>query len=377
MEKINFNKDKYVNLTNINWSEHVSNATIKFIVLTGKRKGQEIIIKHIVQGNMELYDSLVKDDIIIASDYTKRYLREGIQRQVQAKVNKRLSNRVRGINIYNELAELDVKDKRRDNYSEHEVDGKVIDEEIRIVNRVESLSSIEFSPNGHDCLYDYNNQDGIPRDERYVYRKTWAHNSVSEECCDIKISFTLNHRNHGNNQEFYLPDVEVSAHYQEYFDWEKKLIDAEIDLIEASCKDNGQLNFNSYRLQNSSRKVGLNTFMVYVRQTTKENIYKHKRDTSWQGNLDTQMDVLGARFPNEKVSLVHCYRRNLTHNYYSYWGRADKECIRILFEDESYILYNKELAQRDGKLEVMGVYDSQHEFIKEGVAIEKLIIQNQ
>ena len=38
MEKINFNKDKYVNLTNINWSEHVSNATIKFIVLTGKRK---------------------------------------------------------------------------------------------------------------------------------------------------------------------------------------------------------------------------------------------------------------------------------------------------------------------------------------------------
>ncbi len=145
MKKINFNTDKYVNLTNINWSEHVSNATIKFIVLTGKRKGQEIIIKHIVQGNMELYDSLVKDDIIIASDYTKKQLREGIQRVVQDKVNRRLSNRVRGIRIYNELAELNVKDKRRDNYSEHVVDGKVNDEEIKIVNRVESLSSINFN----------------------------------------------------------------------------------------------------------------------------------------------------------------------------------------------------------------------------------------
>lgn len=376
MKKIDFNKDKYNNLTNINWTEHVDYATIKFIVLTGNRKGQEIIIKHKVEGNMELYDSLVKDEIIIASDYTKRYLREGIQRQVQGKINKRLFNRVRGIEIYNMLAELDVKDKRRDSYLGHEVDGKVDDSEIRFINRVESLSSIEFSPNGHDCLYDYAGTD-VPREERYVYKKTWAHNSVSKECCDIKISFTLNHRNHGNNQEFYLPDVEVAAHYQEYFHWEKKLIGAEIDLIEASCKDNGQLTFNSYRLQNSSRKVGLNTFMVYVRQTTKENIFKCKRDTSQQSNLDTQMDVLGARFPNQKVSLVNCYRRNLTHNYYSYWGRADKECIRILFEDESYVLYNKELAQRDGKLEVMGVYDSQHKYLKEDTAVNKLINQNQ
>ena len=53
------------------------------------------------------------------------------------------------------------------------------------------------------------------------------------------------------------------------------------------------------------------------------------------------------------------------------------ECIRVLFEDESYILYNKGEAQKDGKLEVVGVYDSQHKFLKEGVAIEKLIIQNQ
>jgi hypothetical protein len=53
------------------------------------------------------------------------------------------------------------------------------------------------------------------------------------------------------------------------------------------------------------------------------------------------------------------------------------ECIRVFFEDESYILYNKDLAQREGKLEVLGVYDSQHKTMKEGVAIEKLIIQNQ
>ena len=376
MKKINFNTDKYVNLTNINWSEHVSNATIKFIVLTGKRKGQEIIIKHIVQGNMELYDSLVKDDIIIASDYTKKQLRESIQRVVQGKVNRRLSNRVRGIRIYNELAELNVKDKRRDNYSEHVVDGKVNDEEIKIVNRVESLSSINFNSIHHDCLYDYAGASA-PREERYIYKKTWAPNSISKECCSMEISFSLNHRNHGNNQEFYLPDVEVSAHYQEYFDWEKKLIGTEIDLIEASCKDNGQLTFNSYRLQNSSRKVSLNMFMVYVRQTTKENIFKCKRDTSQQSNLNTQMDVLGARFPNEKVSLVHCYRRDLTHNYYSYWGRADKECIRVFFKDESYVLYNKELAQKDGKLEVLGVYDSQHKYLKEDAAINKLINQNQ
>tara|TARA_B100000768_G_scaffold142954_1_gene134981 strand:+ start:1158 stop:2285 length:1128 start_codon:yes stop_codon:yes gene_type:complete len=374
MKKIDFNKDKYNNLTNINWTEHVDYATIKFVVLTGKRKGQEIIIKHRVEGNMELYDSLVKDDIIIATDYTKRYLREGVQRQVQAKVNKHLFNYNRGINIYNELAELDVKDKRRDNYTEHVVDGKVSDEEIKIVNRVESLSSIEFHPNGHDCLYDYKRDD--PSGEKYIYKKTWAHNSVTEECCDIYISFCINHINHGNNQEFYLPDVEVTAKYKEYFHWEKRIKDAEIDLICASSKDNSQLTFNSYRLQNSSRKVSLNMFMVYVRETTKENIFRCKDDTSRQSNLDTQMDVLVERFPNEKVSLEHCYKRNLTHNYHSYWGRTDKECIRVLFKDESYILYNKELAQKDGKLEVVGVYDSQHEFVKEGVAIEKLIIQN-
>ena len=118
-------------------------------------------------------------------------------------------------------------------------------------------------------------------------------------------------------------------------------------------------------------------FMVYIRQTTKENIFKHKRDASWQSNLDTQMDVLGARFPNEKVSLAHCYKRNLTHNYYSFWSRTDMECIRVLFEDESYILYNKDLAQREGKLEVLGVYDSKHKFLKEDAAINKLINQNQ
>lgn len=380
MEKINFNTDKYNNLTNINWSEHIQLAKIKFTLKTGKRKGQEIIIKHKVEGNMELYDSLVKDEIIIASDYTKKNIREGIQRQVQAKVDIRLHNRVRGINIYNELAELDVKDKRRDNYSEYWVDGKVDDNEIKIVNRVESLSSIDFNPTFHDCLYDYNSDTTgrySKREDRYIYKKTWAHDSVTKECCSIEISFDINHINHGNNQEFYLPDVQVTALYKEYYNWEKKLTDAEIDLIDASCKDNSQLTFNNYRLQDSSRKVSLNMFMVYIRQTTKENIFKQKRDASWQSNLDTQMDVLGARFPNEKVSLVNCYKRNLTHNYYSYWGRADKECIRILFEDESYILYNKELAQKDGKLEVMGVYDSEHKTMKEAVAIEKLIIQNQ
>lgn len=376
MEKINFNTDKYFNLYNINWSEHIESANIKFTLKTGKRKGQEIIIKHKVEGNMELYDSLVKDEIIIASDYTKRQIREGIQRQVSSKVSRRLSNRVRGVDIYNELAELDVKDKRRDHYSEHVLDGKVDDKEIKIVNRVESLNSVQFSDNGFDCLYDYANGD-VPREERYIYRKTWAHDSVTKECCDITINFCINHINHGNNQEFYMPDVEVKAKYKEYFNWEGKLRDAEIDLIEASCKDNSQLTFNSYRLQDSSRKVSLNMFMVYIREKTKENIFKQKRDASWQSKLDTQMDVLGARYPSEKVSLANCYRRNLTHNYYSFWSRTDMECIRVLFKDESYILYNKDAAQKDGKLEVLGVYDSQHKFLKEGVAIEKLIIQNQ
>lgn len=376
MKKINFDTDKYNNLTNINWTEHVDYATIKFNILTGNRQGTQIIIKHRVEGNMELYDSLVKDDVIIASDYTKKRLRESIQKKVQDKVNRRLSNRVRGIQIYNELAELNVKDKRRDSYSEHVVDGKVNDEEIKIVNKVERLSSINFNSIYNDCLYDYAGASA-PREERYIYKKTWAPNSISKECCSMEISFNINHINHGNNREFYVPDVKVTAKYKEYFDWEKKLIDAEIDLISASCDDRSQLTFNSYRLQNSSRKVSLNMFMVYVRQTTKENIFKNKRDISQQSNLDTQMDVLGARFPNEKVSLVHCYRRDLTHNYYGYWGRADKECIRVFFKDESYVLYNKELAQKDGKLEVLGVYDSQHKYLKEDVAINKLINQNQ
>tara|TARA_R110000803_G_scaffold72729_2_gene136436 strand:- start:16005 stop:17132 length:1128 start_codon:yes stop_codon:yes gene_type:complete len=375
MKKIDFNTDKYNNLYNINWSEHIESAKIKFTLKTGKRKGQEIIIKHKVEGNMELYDSLVKDEIIIASDYTKRQIREGIQRQVSSKVSRRLSNRVRGLDIYNELAELHVKDKRRDYYSEHVLDGVVDDKEIKLVNRVESLSSVQFSDNGFNCLYDYANGDVQFRE--FIYRKTWAHDSVTKECCDITINFCINHINHGDNQEFYLPDVEVKAKYKEYFNWEGKLRDAEIDLIEASCKDNSQLTFNSYRLQNSSRKVSLNMFMVYVRQTTKENIFKQKRDASWQSNLDTQMDVLGARYPSEKITLEHCYRRNLTHNYYSFWGRTDMECISVVFEDESYILYNKGLAQKDGKLEVLGVYDSQHKTMKEAVAIEKLIIQNQ
>ncbi len=380
MKKIDFNTDKYINLYNINWSEHIQLAKIKFTLKTGKRKGQEIIIKHKVEGNMELYDSLVKDEIIIASDYTKKTIRAGIQRQVQAKVDKHLFNRERGIRIYNELAELEVKDKRKDHYSEYMLDGVVDDNEIKIVNRVESLNSVQFSENGFDCLYDYNSDTTgrySKREDRYIYRKTWAHDSVTKECCDITINFCINHINHGNNQEFYLPDVEVKAPYKEYYNWESKLRDAEIDLIEASCKDNSQLTFNSYRLQDSSRKVSLNMFMVYIREKTKENIFKQKRDASWQRNLDTQMDVLGARYPSEKVSLANCYRRNLTHNYYSFWGRTDMECIRVLFKDESYILYNKGLAQKDGKLEVMGVYDSQHKTIKEAVAIEKLIIQNQ
>jgi len=323
---------------------------------------------------------LVKDEIIIASDYTKKTLRAGIQRQVQAKVDKHLFNRERGIRIYNELAELEVKDKRRDHYSEYMLDGVVDAAEIKFVNRVETLNSVQFSDNGFDCLYDYNSDTTgrySKREDRYIYKKTWAHDSVTKECCDITINFCINHINHGNNQEFYLPDVEVKAPYKEYYNWEKKLIDAEIDLIEVSDKDNSKLTFNSYRLQDSSRKVSLNMFMVYIRQKTKENIFKQKRDTSWQSNLDTQMDVLGARFPNEKVSLAHCYKRNLTHNYYSFWSRTDMECIRVLFEDESYILYNKDLAQREGKLEVLGVYDSNHKFLKEDAAINKLINQNQ
>jgi hypothetical protein len=380
MKKIDFNTRKYSQLKNINWSEHIQLIKIKFTLKTGKRKGQEIIIKHKVEGNMELYDSLVKDEIIIASDYTKKTLRAGIQRQVQAKVDKHLFNRERGIRIYNELAELEVKDKRRDHYSEYMLDGVVDAAEIKFVNRVESLNSVQFSDNGFDCLYDYNSDTTgrySKREDRYIYKKTWAHDSVTKECCDITINFCINHINHGNNQEFYLPDVQVKAPYKEYYNWEKKLIDAEIDLIEVSDKDNSKLTFNSYRLQDSSRKVSLNMFMVYIRQTTKENIFKQKRDASWQSNLDTQMDVLGARFPNEKVSLAHCYKRNLTHNYYSFWSRTDMECIRVLFEDESYILYNKDLAQREGKLEVLGVYDSNHKFLKEDAAINKLINQNQ
>jgi hypothetical protein len=380
MEKIFLNRSKYSQLKNINWSEHIQLAKIKFTLKTGKRKGQEIIIKHWAKGNMELYDSLVKDEIIIASDYTKKTIRAGIQRQVQAQVDKHLFNRERGIQIYNELAELEVKDKRKDHYSEYMLDGVVDDNEIKIVNRVENLNSVQFSDNGFGCLYDYNSDTTgrySKKEDRYIYKKTWAHDSVTKECCDMTIDFCINHINHGNNQEFYLPDVQVKALYKEYYNWEGKLRDAEIDLIEVSDKDKSKLTFNSYRLQDSSRRVSLNMFMVYIRQTTKENIFKHKRDASWQSNLDTQMDVLGARFPNEKVSLANCYRRNLTHNYYSFWRRTDMECIQVLFEDESYILYNKDKAQKDGKLEVLGVYDSQHKTMKEGVAIEKLIIQNQ
>ena len=145
MEKINFNTSKYSQLKNINWSEHIQLVKIKFTLKTGKRKGQEIIIKHKVEGNMELYDSLVKDEIIIASDYTKKTLRAGIQRQVQAKVDKHLFNRERGIRIYNELAELEVKDKRRDHYSEYMLDGVVDAAEIKFVNRVETLNLLNFS----------------------------------------------------------------------------------------------------------------------------------------------------------------------------------------------------------------------------------------
>ena len=365
--------EDYSYLTDIEWSGKVNTMVVSFNLLTGDRIGQRIDIP-VRFDNGNVWDALTQNKLLIESEELKEKVIQKTNSVVRDKIKRRLTNYKKGVDIYNALTKLVVKDKRKNGYTDGRYDGKVLHTEISKTQYEDYLSECEFSFR-LDCEYDYNWNDG---ESRYIYKNSYAHESVTTEFCNIEIKFGIQSQDLETKKFYKTPHFTLDLLYTN-----KKNEQDKIDLISNSCFDsvwrNGKrqqkMTFQSYRVCENSRYVNLNTFMIYVRETSQINKDAFKDELERMTNKEkVQQDIID-KYPDSNVYVETFLKRDVTHNYYSYWGRYGLECICVEFKDKSYILYSVSDATR-GEEEIVGVYDSEYKKPKAEELIESLTNRN-
>lgn len=374
--------EDYSYLNDIEWSGKVRNMVVSFYLLTGNRIGQRIDIPvRLKHDNGNIWDALIQNKLLVENEELKEKVIKKTNSVVRDRIQRRVTNYIKGVDIYNALTKLVVKDKRKNGYSDGRYDGKVLHTEISKTQYEGYLSEGEHGSYDFsfrlDCEYDYN-WDNDNGESRYIYKNSYAHESVTTEFCNIEIKFEIQSYDLETNMYYKIPHFTLDLLYTN-----KKNQQGKIDLISNSCFDsvwkNGKrqqkMTFQSYRVCENSRYVNLNTFMIYVRETSQTNKDTFKRELERKTKKEkVQQDIID-KYPDANVFVESFYKSKVTHNYYSYWGRYGMDCICVEFKDKSYILYSVSDAT-NGEEKIVGVYDSQYKKPKLEELIESLTNRN-
>jgi len=141
-----------------------------------------------------IMDMLIDNKVIKSTDKAKESVKEAVQSVVSGYVNRKLERYQKSVRIYNELVDLDVKDKRT--YSCGSVyEGKIAPSEINSedVDREEKLAYHKVSYDKTlvakiPCPYDYN-WNGVQGSSQYIYKADEC--IVVDGACDLELHLFL------------------------------------------------------------------------------------------------------------------------------------------------------------------------------------------
>jgi len=359
--------------TTKDWTDKIISAEITFHI----KKGDiyQTIKTEVEPQGKGLYETLVEKKIISPDleEAPKNFnLRDNINGWINSKVNKKIKEALgeyeKGVKIYNQLADLVVKDKRTSVYYPELNNGAVKREEIRLYNRTKNIGNEEFEFALGDGHY-------------YSTELKFAHPDITTEGCTCFIKFMLEANNEpwGDRdkdediQRWDLPDFELEFKCvtDNRIDGVETIKEQLVDLI--YIEDRGK--FNSYFIQDDSRKVSLNTFIAMARHHNRNIREKMERNIIHKANASEVIAKLKEMYPGLPIHKKEINKTYVNKNYYSFWsGSRYVESLSVTFPDESILYYSYPDACKNKALELMGVNDVS--VMTPEQSIKKIINQN-
>lgn len=357
----------YDHLKEIEWWRHVSNIGV---TLHDKKLQRTTKFFLKVDKDETLFGVLVAEKVIKNTAEIKDKINELIQNNISAYVQSQVDKYEKGVRIYNELVDLDVKDKRT--YSCGEAyEGKVKKDEIDFEFDYEyklAYHEQDFKIR-MNCPYSY---DWSNKQTEYIYKE--------DECIvlggafDMELAFELSH---DITTEGKTPIVvKVPNPKLSYKLKQQDNTMTEVCLINACTMSHKWMSklqkrkytfkFQSYHVSKESREVGLNTFIVYCREQSQLNRDRFIQEVKESMNQEEMLKQLRDAWGEENVSCTTSYRSDVNFNYNDYWGRYSTKSVKIMLKDKSYLLYSFDSMIKHKELDMLGLYDSTYE--KESVA---------
>ena len=349
----------YRYMENISWEKKVSYAEVTFTVSTGAI--EQTIKANVGTNGMGLYEALVDQRIIVESDHVRKEINSMVKRNVDKYCERKIEVYKSGVRIHNELADLVVKDKRTSVWEPEKNNGAVKPEEFVVTDRVSNLSNEEFSGR-------------LSGDAYPSYIVAWAHPSITKEPCKCSINFWMKDKDDVTDIPYSLPEFTLelkSVTSPVTYDGLMRREEYLIDLIYSD--DRGM--YHSYTIQETGRRVKLNTFIAMVRQNNREKEALISKSLVENINYREMLAKLQEMYPGLPISKKEVYQTSFNRDFHGYWGRRRYlKCIVVEFPDTSQLFYNEEKACEEKELVVSGMHDVS--LMTPEQAVEKLINQN-
>ena len=358
--------------TTKDWTDKIISAEITFHI----KKGDiyQTIKTEVTPQGKGLYETLVEKKIISPDmeGAPKNFnLRDNINNWINIKVNTEIKEAIggyeKGVKIYNQLVDLVVKDKRTSVYHPELNNGAVKREEISLYNRRKNIGNEEFE---------------FSLGEGYYYSKElkFAHPNITTEACTCCIKFMIESDNEPwgalispEVQRWDLPwfELELKCVTDNRIDGVETIKEHKIDLID--IEERGK--FNSYFIQDDSRRVSLNTFIAMTRQRNRNIHEKIEKNIIYKANASEVTAKLKEMYPGLPIHKTEINKTYVNKNYYSFWsGSRYVDSLSVTFPDESILYYSYPDACKNKALELMGVNDVS--VMTPEQSIKKIINQN-
>jgi len=349
----------YSYMEKISWEKKVSYAEVTFTVTTGAI--QQTIKANVDTNGKGLYEALVDQRIIAESDHVREEINGMVKRNVDKYCERKIRVYKSGVRIHNELLDLVVKDKRTTVWEPEKNNGAVRPEEFVVTDRVSNLSNEEFSGRLSD--------DSYP-----AYITAWAHPSITKEPCKCSIKFWMKDRDDVTDMPYSLPEFTLGLKSLVSREDSEGLLRRKEHIIDLIYSDDRGM-YHSYMIQDTGRRVKLNTFIAMVRQYNREKEYLISKSLVENINYREMLAKLQEMYPGLPISKKEVYRTSFNRNFHDNWGRRRYlKCIVVEFPDSSKLFYNEEKACEKKELLVSGIFDASATTPEQ--AVEKLINQN-
>ena len=360
--------------TTKDWTDKIVSAEITFHIKKGNI--DQTIKTNVKPQGKGLYEALIENNILTPEvegapeDFN---LRDIINNQINMEVNsvceRHIDRHDKGVKIYNQLVDLVVKDKRTSVYYPELNNGAVKREEIRLYNRTKNIGNEEFE---FDIEGGFWSRRG---------KRKYAHPDITTEVCSCSINFMIEANNEpwGDRdkdediQRWDLPDFELELRCvtDNRIDGVETVKEQLVDLLYA--EDKGK--FNSYFLQDDSRKVSLNTFIAMAREHNRNIRKKIEQNIIDKANASEVVAKLKEMYPGLPIRETETNRNSVNNNYYSFWsGRRYVKSLSVTFPDESILFYSYKEACKNKALKLLGAKDISP--MTQEQVIEKIINQN-